>query len=105
SCTERADQNACTIVLLAPRSGTQAAIGNQIGRARELVEEELRSAHDSSVKIREVDTEGQPAVARAELDRALGRWRAPIVVGSILSTETREFLQPMLQRGEVVLAN
>jgi branched-chain amino acid transport system substrate-binding protein len=99
------EQNSCSIILLAPRSGTQAAIGNQIGRARLLVEEQLRAARDSAITIREVDTEGQPAVARAELERALGRWQAPIVVGSILSTETREFLQPMLQRGEVILAN
>jgi ABC-type branched-subunit amino acid transport system substrate-binding protein len=105
SCHRSPEQQTCSIVLLSPRTGTQSAIGSQIGRARLLVEEELRNAGDASVTIREVDTEGQPAVARAELDRALQRWRAPIVVGSILSTETREFLQPTLQRGVVVLAN
>jgi len=70
-----------------------------------LIEDELRANADSSIVIREIDTEGQPSVARAELQRALNRWRAPIVVGSILSTETREFLQPTLQHGVIVLAN
>jgi len=104
SCNKTPEQGTCSIVLLTPRTGTQAAL-NQIGRAKLLVEDELRSAGDSTVSIREVDTQGQPAVARAELERVLGRWACTIVVGSILSTETREFLQPTLQRGAIVLAN
>jgi branched-chain amino acid transport system substrate-binding protein len=105
SCGQRSGQKGCSIILLAPRSGTQAAIGTQIGRARALLEGELREAHDSAIFIHEVDTQGEPTVARAEVDRALGNWNAPIVIGSILSAETREFLQPTLQRGKVVLAN
>ena len=105
SCHNVSDQEGCSIILLAPRTGTQAAIGTQIDRARLLVEDELKTSGNSSVVIREVDTEGQPTVALAEVDRALDRWHAPIVVGSILSTETREFLRPTLQRGVVVLAN
>jgi len=104
-CNRTLKQPTCSIILLAPLTGSQAAIGVQIDRARLLVESELNTAGDRTISIREVDTEGQPAVARAELERALGRWNAPIVVGSILSNETREFLQTTLQRGVVVLAN
>lgn len=97
--------DACSIVLLEPRSGPQAAIGEQIERARILVTEELNSKNGAgSIAIREVDTGGQPKVALAEVQRTIAQWGAPIVVGSILSSETRDFLRPALSKA-VVLAN
>src|ERR1700683_3675850 len=100
-----AEKSACSIILLAPQSGTQAAIGVQVDRARILVEDEMQTAGDSGIAIREVDTESQPAVAQAELERSLSQKDTPIVVGSVLSSETREFLEKTLRRGTVVLAN
>ena len=104
-CRDTSNPNSCSIIVLAPLSGTQAAIGTQIDRARMLVQDELTKAGDKSITIREINTGGQPLVARAEVDRAVDRWRPPIIVGSILSNETREFLEPTLKRGVVVLAN
>ena len=46
-----------------------------------------------------------PAVAKAEVERAIAKWSPPIIVGSILSSETREFLRPALAAGVVVIAN
>jgi ABC-type branched-subunit amino acid transport system substrate-binding protein len=93
------------IILLVPRSGSQAALGLQIDRARILVEKELAESHDTSVVIHEIDTESQPTVASAELQGALDQFHAKFVVGSILSSETRDFLQTVLQENVVVLAN
>lgn len=78
------------IILLVPRSGSQAALGLQIDRARILVEKELAESHDTSVVIHEIDTESQPTVASAELQGALDQFHAKFVVGSILSSETRD---------------
>ena len=93
------------IILLAPRSGQQAALGVQIDRARLMVEHELQEAHDASVSIFEVDSTSQPMVASAEIERALDQYHAKFVVGSILSGETRNFLQDVLRRDVLVLAN
>ena len=93
------------IILLAPRSGTQSALGIQVDRARIIVENELRDAHDADISIYEVDTTSQPTVARAESDRALTQYQSKFLVGSILSGETRNLLEPVLAKGVVVLAN
>ena len=93
------------IILLVPRSGAQAALGLQIDRARIIVEKELKDAHDDSVSIHEIDSASQPTTASAEVERALDHYQAKFLVGSILSGETRNFLQDVLARQVVVLAN
>jgi branched-chain amino acid transport system substrate-binding protein len=91
--------------LAAPLTGGQASLGREIMRAVTLVRDSLTTLGQKTVRIREVDTEGSPDVARAEVARAVDRWSPPIVVGSILSSDTRQFLEPLLRRGVVVLAN
>lgn len=103
-CTRGAEDAACVIVLPNAKSGPQAAIGEQITRARTLVEAELPGT-GVPIRIQEIDTEGKPTVARAEIERSLTMGRVPIVVGSIFSAETREFLETLLRKNVVVLAN
>jgi branched-chain amino acid transport system substrate-binding protein len=103
-CSRSADTDACSLVLINPRTGAQAAIGTQVTRARELAEA-VNTAASLRVAVREVDSQANPGVARAEVERALASWNAPVVVGSIFSSETREFLRPVLDRGVVILAN
>lgn len=97
--------NACTVILVNPKSGQQASIGREIHRALELVNAELAAAPGSKVRIEEIDTQSSPTIARAEVERAISRWNSPVVVGSILSAETREFLKPLLAKNIVVIAN
>jgi branched-chain amino acid transport system substrate-binding protein len=104
ACKSGADSG-YAIILMAPRSGAQAALGLQIDRARILVEKELKDAHDDAVSIHEIDSTSQPTVAGAELERALDHYQAKFVVGSILSGETRNFLENVLERNVVVIAN
>jgi branched-chain amino acid transport system substrate-binding protein len=105
ACKEEPADHRCSIILLAPLTGTQAAIGLQVDRAKTLVEDDLRADVNNTVVIREIDTSSNPAIASADVNRALDRWDAPIIVGSVLSTETRAFLKGVLNRGVVVLAN
>lgn len=104
SCKHR-NESGYPIILLAPRSGAQSALGLQVDRARIMIENELRDAHDTTIAIYEVDTTSQPTVARAEAQRALAHYRSKFLVGSVLSGETRNFLEPVLTEGVVVLAN
>ncbi|MFI5398247.1 MAG: ABC transporter substrate-binding protein [Candidatus Binatia bacterium] len=103
-CSKSVDTGACSLVLVNPRTGAQAAIGTQVTRARQLAED-ANVADAIRVAVREVDSQANPGVARAEVERALASWNAPVVVGSIFSAETREFLRPVLDRGVVILAN
>lgn len=93
------------IILLSPLSGGQSGLGRQVDRALKIVEKELRDAHDVSISIHEVDTASQPTVARAEAERALDHYQSKFLVGSLLSGETRNLLQPLLEKGVIVLAN
>ncbi len=104
SCT-RSSKSGYPVILLAPISGQQAALGVQIDRSRAMVEKELKDAHNDTVAIYEIDSASQPTVANAEVQRALNQYKAHFLVGSILSGETRNFLQDVLQRNVVVLAN
>ena len=97
--------NGYPIVLLAPLSGAQSTLGVQIDRARLIVQKELDDAHDTSVYLDEVDTSGQPTQAKAAVDHALDHDHAHFIVGSLLSSETRNFLEDVLARGSVVVAN
>jgi ABC-type branched-subunit amino acid transport system substrate-binding protein len=105
SACKHANNSGYPIILLVPRSGAQSALGLQIDRARIIVEQELRDANDNTVSIHEVDTTSQPTVARAEAERALDHYHAKFLVGSVLSGETRNFLQSVLSKNVVVLAN
>jgi branched-chain amino acid transport system substrate-binding protein len=58
-----------------------------------------------SIVIREIDTGSDPALARAGVGTAIKNQNTPILVGSILSSETREFLKPVLDEHVVVIAN
>jgi branched-chain amino acid transport system substrate-binding protein len=104
SCNSKGEAT-CQILLLSPRSGAQAGIGEQISRAREIVEKEARGTPRERIRIVEVDTGGRPEQARAVVDRYLSEPKTPLVVGSILSSETREFLQSALAKGATILAN
>jgi branched-chain amino acid transport system substrate-binding protein len=89
-----------------PISGEQASLGREIHRARLVAEAELETKeHNSNVVIREVDTASTPAVARVEVARVMESWHPEIIVGSIISAETREFLPLALERDLVVVAN
>ena len=105
SCSQEQQAGVCTVILANPRTGPQAAIGREISRALEITTGELAQRQGRKVVIQEVDTASSPTVAKAEVERAVKKYNSPIVVGSILSAETREFLQPILARGSVVLAN
>ncbi len=105
SCSHDGKERGCQVVLVSPSTGELAALGREIHRARELVESELSSLTNLQVRIHEVDSASTPAVARAEVARAVDKWKPTVVVGSIVSGETREFLSYVLEAGIVVIAN
>lgn len=94
----------CRVAIVNPRGGEMADIGRQVSRALTLVTDSLRN-ESIRVRIDELNSGGNPATARAEVERVLGGSRPVVIVGSILSSETKEFLPIALRAGVVVLAN
>lgn len=105
SCAQQSDSSLCTIIVANPRTGPYSDIGEQISRVLTLVEDSLEGRGGTTVRFREVDTTADPGVARAVVMRAITEHEAPIVVGSILSSDTRAFLEAVLRSGRVIVAN
>ncbi len=105
ACGTNNKDNKCSIIVANQLSGIHSDLGREIQRALAIVKDEMKEKNLKGIEIREIDTESTPSVARAQIERAITRWNPKIIVGSILSSETREFLPSVLARGITVIAN
>jgi len=105
ACGTKTSENKCSIVVANQLSGIHSDLGREIHRALAIVKDEIKEMNLKLIEIREIDTESTPSVARAQIERAISRWNAKIIVGSILSSETREFMPSVLKKGITIIAN
>jgi branched-chain amino acid transport system substrate-binding protein len=94
--------------VLVPKSGENARLGELIIRGASLAQDDANrdlfpSGHKLVVKFR--DTEGRPSLARDQFLAFVEIDHAPIVIGSMFSSETKAFAEDAIQKDVVVLAN
>jgi branched-chain amino acid transport system substrate-binding protein len=95
--------------LLYPQSGENARLGESVRQAAELAELNANATlfKDSLMRMKLVfrDTQGRPSIAKQEFLALADIERVPVVVGSLLSNDTQNFIKDADERKVVVLAN
>lgn len=102
---ERPPRDVCTIGVLVPQAVAFENLAREIRRARDLVADSVR-ALQSPIVLWEINTQGDPALAATRVPQAVSERKIPVVVGSLLSSETHQFAERVVTGlGAVILAN
>jgi len=95
--------------LLYPATGESARLGESVRHAAELAQDRANQTffQSSSEKLRldYRDTQGRPSVARDQFLALVDLDQVPLVIGSLLSSDTQGFMKDAQARRIVVIAN
>jgi branched-chain amino acid transport system substrate-binding protein len=95
--------------VLYPATGESARLGESVRHAAELgcdrVNQELFQTSGKRLKLDYRDTQGEPSVARNQFLALVDLDKVPLVVGSLLSSDTQGFMKDAEARRIVVIAN